>query len=142
MFPNRLDFIIDGPFLNEILSGGKEISDLTQIGRMRDIYPIKFFSLGNVNTLIAREEWGCVLLFLPFVLWLAATNNKIYTPEARLFMLKVAFEIIRRFYNMISIPKNCYSELVGEVSSDKPFITVLQRSRAVRLLVSLATLIT
>ena len=98
---NTFDFKL----LKNLLGKGPEVVDCSHIGKMRDVYPLKLFTLRNINTLIEKftdcdnfEEKKnvatCIICFLPCVLWLNATTNKIFSPNCRVFLLKLTFEFV------------------------------------------------
>ena len=75
LFPDRLSILFVFSELSEIFGNGHEVTDLSQIGKMRDVYPIQFFALKNLNILISKNQWHETLMFMPWSLWIAATMN-------------------------------------------------------------------
>ena len=140
LFPDKLSVIFHFSELGPIFGEGHEITDLSQIGKMRDVYPILFFSLENLNILIKQNMWNAIIMFMPWSLWVAATMNTGFTNEARLLLLKICFEFIKRFYNIISSDKKWDSD-VGSINRDKEFLTILSRSVLERLVITLVVII-
>ena len=79
----------------ELGDEGDEVTDLSHLGKMRDSYVLKLFTLTHLNLLINSNKWDAVLFFLPITLWLTSVTNTLYTPAARVFMLKVSFDIYK-----------------------------------------------
>ena len=91
LVPFRLTSIFDINTLGDLFGNGKEMTYLMHIEKMRDAYPILFFSLKNLMNLKRKSIWTCVLLFTRWSLWMAATLNTCFTTQARIFMLNVCF---------------------------------------------------
>ena len=140
LFPDKLSVIFNFSELGPIFGEGHEITDLSQIGKMRDVYPILFFSLENLNILIKQNMWDAIIMFMPWVLWVTATMNTGFTIEARLLLLKICFEFIKRYYNIISSDKKWDSD-VGSINRNKEFLTILSRSVLERLVITLVVII-
>ena len=141
LFPYRLTTIFDIRSLSDIFGDGKEITDLSHIGKMRDAYPIRFFSLKNLLNLKRKRVWSGVLLFMPWSMWTSAVLNTAFTSNARLIMLTICYEMIKRFYNII-LTNEEWNPLVGEVArSSKQFITFVSQSVLERLIPTLAAYI-
>ena len=116
-------------------------TDLSHIGKMRDVYPLQLFSLHNINKLIEMKNYKGVVSFLPWVLWNTAITNKLFTPDARLQMLKITFEFLRRFYNVIHIPKNTWQSNVNMVCKEDCLCTICTKAGLERLIPTLAVYI-
>ena len=113
-------------------------TDLSHIGKMRDVYPLRFFSLQNLNIFIRNNNFRGIICFLPWVCWNVAITDKIFTPNARLFLLKVSFEFCRRFYNLIKIPRKLWQANVNMVIKDSCLCTICTKSGLERLIPTLA----
>ena len=68
--------IVDINVIRSILNLKKVLDDETQIGKMRDSYAVKLFTLANIVKLIKHEQYSAALLFFPYCFWVAA----IYSP--------------------------------------------------------------
>ena len=110
--------VFDLSLFTNIFGDFKEFTDTSHIGKMRDVYPIKLFSLKNLNILL--KEWNNsafqtkiqletgILFFLPWTCWVNALTNRLFTPNARLFLLTLTFEFAKRFYNIGWSESNCH----------------------------------
>ena len=142
LVPYRLSTVFDINTLGDLFGTGREMTDLTHIGKMRDVYPILFFSLRNLLNLKRKAIWSGVLLFTPWTLWIAATLNTAFTTKARLFMLNISYEIIIRIYNL-SLTKEPWLSTVSEKASEsKSFLTFVSKNVLERIIPTFVTLIT
>ena len=87
--------------IKKILKQGKEIEDLSQIGKMRDIYAINFFTFENLQRLIQAKNYKEALIFMPFVCCACASFDSILDIAARINLLLIAFEVIKRMHNIV-----------------------------------------
>ena len=87
--------------LPNILKPGPEVTDKSQIGKMRDSYAIHFFTFENLQRIINTGNFCHVTIFAPFVFWANAVFNSVLTIEARINLLKIAFELTKRMHNII-----------------------------------------
>ena len=97
IFPSR-EIIMDKDILKTVLKPGPEIEDTTQIGKMRDIYAINFFTFENLKRLIDTNNRTGVLLFTPFVCWARAAFDSVLSLNTRIVLLKISYEFIKRYY--------------------------------------------
>ena len=141
LVPYRLTSIFDINTLGDLFGNGKEMTDLTHLGKMRDVYPILFFSLKNLVNLKRKAIWSGVLLFTPWSLWIASTLNTAFTTKARIFMLNVCFEIIIRLYNL-ALTKEEWLSTVGEIAGEsKSYLTFVSQNVLERIIPTFVTLI-
>ena len=110
------------------------------LNKMRDIYPIRFFSLENAYTLINHRIWSGVIFHLPWTCWMAAITNTLFTPKARVFLLKITFEFARRFYNILKT-KEKWDENIKEFHKTNCFCTFTTKSAIERVITTLTTII-
>ena len=125
--------------IQAFITKGKEVYDLSHIGKMRDVYVFKLFSLENINSLIANEKWDAVLFFLPWTLWLTSVTNTLYTPQCRVFMLKVTFEFVKRFYNIMKSKKPQHQDI--GINDTKTYVTFVAPAVLDRIIPTLALII-
>ena len=77
--------------LERILMLGETLNDRSQLGRMRDVYVTKLFSLRNVCKLLEQKAYAEALALLPYAsvfTVLYATNLSV---ETRIFFAKLAY---------------------------------------------------
>ena len=58
--------------MREVLNHGKVLTDNALIGKIKDYYPLKLFTLHNVELLMNNGKTGVALYLLPYSLWLPA----------------------------------------------------------------------
>ena len=141
LFPYNTNTTFDIKTFSQLFGDGKEITDLSHIGKMRDVYPLKMFSLKNLIALKKEGSWSGVLVFLPWCLWLSAALNTAFTLRTRMLMLKICFEFCKRFYNIV-LTKRKWEPTIGEIAGpSKEFLTFLSQSVLERLIPTLAVFI-
>ena len=136
LFPNSLNNVFIMSEVKELFGNGKEITDTSHVGKMRDIYPLTLFSLKNIVTLYKNDVKTGVLYFMPWVCWSNAVTNQIFTHETRLFLLKVTYEIFRRLYNIYSNNQKWLPN-VTMFAKDENYVTFLTKANIERLLPTL-----
>ena len=117
-----------------------EFTKIKGIDKMRDIYPIRFFSLEYDDILIQQRIWCGILFHIPWTCWMAAITNTLFTPKARVFLLKITFEFARRFYNILTT-KEKWDENVKEFHKTDCFCTFTTKSAIERVIPTLTTII-
>ena len=140
LFPDHLSVLFSFADLGSIFGNGHEINDVSQLGKMRDVYPVLFYSLKNLNILIKDNMLSAVVMFMPWSLWITATMNTGLTVEARIFLLKVCYEFVRRYYNIMSSNKK-WEKDVGSINRNKAFLTIQSKSVLERLIPTLVVII-
>jgi hypothetical protein len=70
-------------------------TDESQIGKMRDVYPISIMRFENLLTLIGTEMFTEPIMLLPMTLLLNAIRVDTYTRDARKVLLRQCFHIVR-----------------------------------------------
>ena len=90
---------IDLELLKNVLNIGKVLDDTTQIGKMRDEYPLKLFTFGNIIKLVENELYPEALLFFPYCCWIASIYAINIDLELRFFLVELAFHL---FYQMLT----------------------------------------
>ena len=91
--------IINITLIKKVLNLGPVLDDVSQIGKMRDVYPLKLFTFGNLAKLIDNELYPEALLFFPYCCWIAAIYSPKINLELRLFFVEIAFNL---FYQMLT----------------------------------------
>ena len=83
--------LVDREYLQKSLNLKDTLDDLSQLGRMRDVYVTKLFTLENVCKLIEDKKYAGAFVLLPYAsifTVLYATNLSV---EARFFFAKLAY---------------------------------------------------
>lgn len=139
---NELSNLTSPDEIIAVLKGKKECTDLSQIGKMRDVYAIDLFKFSNLIKILSAQQFNASLCFIPYVLWFEASLNAVLTPEARVWVLKLAFEVAKRHMIIMSTNREEWCSEIGmNGSSKKRFLTFHTKAHLKRLMVSLLSLI-
>ena len=84
-----------------LLQLGPTLSDKSQLGRMRDFYPIEMFSVTNVIKLLRYKRFADAFYFLPFALLLLVIRVPFFRLDFRLQLLETAYLLFRQAYEDI-----------------------------------------
>ena len=82
----------------KLLRVGLALSDKSQLGRMRDFYPIELFTVKNVIKLIEGKCFADAFYFFPFTLLLLVIRVPFFRSDFRLQLLEIAFVLFRHVY--------------------------------------------
>ena len=77
--------------LQRVLNLGDVLDDRSNLGRMRDVYVTKLFTLRNVTKLIEAENYAAAFLFLPYSCIFTVLYALNITNETRQFFAKLAY---------------------------------------------------
>lgn len=133
---NSTQFISDPSLFVEVLGNGPEVTDESDVGKMRDIYAIKLFSPSNLIALFEHGFDTTALIFMPFVFWTEAQLNPLYDIEARIWLLTAAYNITVRFYHNFCQPHKLAH--INEINSaSAQFLSFLPETHLNRLIVTL-----
>ena len=83
------------------LLGGLAFVDKSQLGRMRDIYPIEMFSLRNVITLMHKQIFADAFYFLPFSILLIVIRVPFLRLDFRMQLLETVHLLFQQIYDEI-----------------------------------------
>ena len=83
--------LVNGNSLQEVLKLGPVLDDHTTLGRMRDVYVTKLFTLENVCTLIGHGDFAGALILLPYACIFTVLYTDNLANESRMFLTKLAF---------------------------------------------------
>ena len=117
-----------------ILKCGPELTDKSQLGRMRDFYPLELFTVSNVLLLMKKKCFADSFYFMPFTLMLLVIRVPFFRQDFQLALLEATFSMFRHVYNdILAAQKRSGSE-------NKPAEKVVQRPRQDSRLVTFAEL--
>ena len=91
-----LVMLIEPASLQKFLDLGDVLGDHSQLGRMRDVYVTKLFTLRNVCTLIDKKEYAAAAVFLPYSCIFTLLYCTNITNETRVFLAKLAYLCFNR----------------------------------------------
>jgi hypothetical protein len=77
-----------------ILGLGAPLTDLSQIGKMRDAYPLVITRIEHINALFQNDAIAEGVAWLPLCLCFNAIRLENITRETRTFMLKISWFMI------------------------------------------------
>ena len=141
LFPTHTTNIMKSKTLQSLFKKGVYLTDLTQIGKMKDQYVKDFFSLENMQKIIEKKDWTTVFIFLPFVMWVTATMDQNVDVNTSLCLLKCAYELILFIYHAIKEP-DAYDKTTKQVNHGTPqYLTVSTISVMNRMIATLFSLI-
>jgi hypothetical protein len=89
---------IDPNKMRQILDLGAPLTDLTQVGKMRDAYPLVITRIAHIILLFENDAIAEGVVWLPLSLCFNAIRLENITRETRVFMLRVSFFLVRIAY--------------------------------------------
>ena len=84
-------FLISSETLQDVLELGDVFDDKSNLGRMRDVYITKLFTLRNVCKLLKAECYPEALLFLPYSCIFTVLYATNLSTSSRVFLAKLAY---------------------------------------------------
>ena len=84
------------------LIDGMALRDKSQLGRMRDFYPLQMFTVDNLLLLLANEYFSDALYFTPFTLLLVVIRVPFLRLDFRLELLTTAYLLFLQIYYDVS----------------------------------------
>lgn len=91
-----LIMLVNMEMLAKVLDLGDAIMDHSHLGRMRDVYVTKLFTLDNVCKLLEAKNYPAALVFLPYSCIFALLYATNITNQTRLFLAKLAYLCFNR----------------------------------------------
>lgn len=85
-----------------ILEIGNALDDETSIGKMRDIYSIKFFTFNNVFKLLQSAQFIDAAFIFPTACWVAANYSIRIDLRFRIFLIELSFQMLSIFHDHFS----------------------------------------
>ena len=83
--------LINSKTLQDVLQLGDVFDDRTNLGRMRDVYVTKLFTLRNVCKLLEKNCYAEALLLLPYSCIFTVLYGTNLLNSARMFLVKLAY---------------------------------------------------
>jgi hypothetical protein len=117
----------------ETLEPRPSLTDESQVGKMRDLYPTSIFRFENLLALIGAGKFSDAFMLLPMTLLLNAVRVDTFTPDTRKDQLRQCFHIVRL---MIAQKQSCRgrTEIPVERGKRGDTVTPLQEKTAIRIL--------
>ena len=84
--------------LEEHLKLGQALTDISQVGRMRDIYVVRIFTLENVLRLLRANEYHAALLLFPYACLFTILYSENLSNSCRMMLVTLAYLSFRRLY--------------------------------------------
>ena len=83
--------------LEAILELGDALTDSSSKGKMKDFYCFEIFTIQNFFTLMSHKKYSAAFYILPYSLWGEVIRNPSYSPQLRLDLLVLIFDIFAHF---------------------------------------------
>ena len=130
----------------ELLQVGLALSDKSQIGKMRDYYPLELFTVSNVLKLLEAELYADAFFFAPHTLLLLAIRVPFFTLKFRLSLLGAAYLLFYEVYVDVSSemprsvqfsPEHSTPKVTQRDTSESDMVTFAEVSALKRILCTL-----
>ena len=95
---SNLDVTTNPQLVDHILGISMIISDKSQLGRMRDFYPIQLFTIRNIRILLDKKLYADAFYFLPHALLLVAIRVPFLSHRFRMQLLSVVYSLMYDIY--------------------------------------------
>ena len=82
----------------EVLDIGKALTDKSSTSKMKDFYPLKIFTMENVQKLLDANHFAEAMYLLPYSLWVAAITIPGVEKESRIELLKMSFGLFHSLF--------------------------------------------
>lgn len=124
-----------------ILDIGQALSDVSHLGKMRDCYCLKFFTLENVIKLFKNGKIMDAIFILPIACWIVSIYSTTIDLSFRLFFVELSFQIFSMFFeNFTDLKKK---KVFQRKQEDSIYVTIHEEQYIIRILNTLvATAIT
>ena len=96
-------YSINAMQLEEILQLRDPLTDASQIGRMRDVYVTRIFTLENVEKLLRASLYHAALLLFPYSCLFSMLYSENLTNDSRVFLASLAYYSFLRLYKEAKI---------------------------------------
>ena len=120
--------------IDKVLDLGDALQDASVIGKMRDIYVVKLFTLGNVAKLISQRCVAGAFFLLPYACVFAAIFQVELSNEARLFFIRLAYQCFLHFLDEIPRIIQTYPSVKTKGGDGVSAVTITERSYVIRML--------
>jgi hypothetical protein len=84
---------------SRLLGSGAPLTDLSLVGKMRDVYPLVIMRIEHMITLLQNNATAEALAWLPLSLCFKAVRLETITHGTRRFMLHVSFFMVKNLYD-------------------------------------------
>jgi hypothetical protein len=85
---------------------GAPLTDLSQVGKMRDAYPLVICRIEHIVKLFEMEANAEAVVWLPLSLCFNACRLENIVKSTRLFMLRISFFLVRKLYELKKAKKD------------------------------------
>ena len=141
IFPDTVTNISMAETILNCFREGKEIRDLSPLGKMRDSYALLFFSFENLANTISTGSFNEMLIVLPWTCFVNAVTNSALSINSAIKLLEIAYEFMLKFLNILTIPHSTWIETEQTMRCKQKYITVMPVSMLKRVIPTLAALI-
>ena len=115
------------------------LEDETSIGKMRDIYSVKFFTFENVIQLLCSGQFIDATFIFPIACWVIANYSIQIDLQFRLFLIELSFQMLSVFHeHFIGLKKKKIYQKSSEkkIFHEEQYLIRMQIATAIALLFS------
>ena len=87
--------------MNRVLQLGKALTDMSTVGKMKDIYPLQLFTLENFMKLVASGNFAMAFYVLPYALWVEVLRNPVLSQQTRIDLLAFVVDIFAHHHECL-----------------------------------------
>jgi hypothetical protein len=103
--PDCLGTYVSVDELESLLQLGTVLTDKSSVGRMRDSYALKLFSLSNCIRCLDAEAYNEFMYLLPFALQEEVLRDTELPRDERLMRAILAFKLLMHFFELTCFPR-------------------------------------
>ena len=96
--PQPFAYTTSAKELESVLCLGDPLTDISQIGRMRDAYVVKLFTLSNVHKLLSKAKYHEAFLLFPYACIFTMLYSENLSNQSRVFLVHLAYYGFLRLY--------------------------------------------
>jgi hypothetical protein len=104
--PDEPDDVLTCEDLQSLFNLGSVLSDKSSIGRMRDSYPLRLFSLQNCVTCMEKGNDIALMYLLPWALIEMVVRNPDLNRLERLEKALVSFDLLMHYFDLSFLPRS------------------------------------
>jgi hypothetical protein len=102
--PDSVDHWVSALQLEELLQLGAPLTDSSSIGKMRDSYALKLFSLAGCSNCADAERILDLMYLIPWALQEEVVRSPTLSQEQRLMKAMMSFRLLFHYYELSSLP--------------------------------------
>lgn len=131
--------IFSASLMEKYLHLGKPLTDFSQIGKMKDLYPLKLFQIRNALILNEANEIPSATYIVIFSMWNEVMNSASISRETRIELLEIIFEMLLIIYNTLPIKSKTTTCKKTNLTMAQSFATVENLTRCITTVCGMAS---